>query len=303
MNERKQPGKLFCFGLGYVGRRLGLKLLAGGWRVAGTTRSLEKAEALRKQGFEVHLFDRGHHLADPQRMLAGTTHLLTTIAPDAEGDVVIGQQHERLADLGNDERFRWAGLISTTGVYGDAQGAWVDEETPPKPSGERGRRRLEQEEAWKRLSRRAGLPLHIFRLPGIYGPGRSALDQVKSGSARLIDKPGQVFSRIHVDDIVGALMVSMEKTRPDDAEWPALYNIADDLPASSLEVTRHAFELLGKTPPAPIPFEEAAKSMSPMALSFYADSRRVSNTRMKEELGYELIYPDYRAGLKAQLSS
>ena len=121
---------------------------------------------------------------------------------------------------------------------------------------------------------------------------------MKAGTARLIDKPGQVFSRIHVDDIVGALRLSMER-----AGEGGLYNLADDLPASSLEVTRHAFELLGKTPPAPIPFEEAAKSMSPMALSFYADSRRVSNTRMKEELGYELIYPDYRAGLKAQLSS
>ena len=298
MSATPAPGKLFCFGLGYVGRRLAESLLAQGWRVAGTTRSLEKARAMKALGIEAHIFDRGHHLADPQRMLAGTTHLLTTISPDEQGDVVIDQCHERLADLAADERLVWAGLISTTAVYGDTQGAWVDEDAPLKPSGERGRRRVRQEEAWRGLALRADFPLHIFRLPGIYGPGRSALDEVKAGRARRIDKPGQVFSRIHVEDIVGALTHSMKKP---DAEG-AVYNIADDRPESASEVTACAFRLLGKTPPAPIPFEEAAKGMSPMALSFYADCRRVSNTKMKEELGYTLKYPDYEAGLKAILA-
>lgn len=295
MSNPAQPGKLFCFGLGYVGARLATALLAGGWRVAGTTRSLEKTRALKGQGVEAHIFDRGHHLADPLRNLAGTTHLLSTIAPDAEGDVVIDQCHERLADLAADERMAWVGLISTTGVYGDTQGAWVDEDAPLKPGSERSRRRVRQEEAWRALCLRAGLPLHIFRLPGIYGPGRSALDQVRAGTAKRIDKPGQVFSRVHVDDIVGALMTSMAKPQ----EEGALYNIADDLPASSAEVTAFACQLLGVAPPPLIPFEQAAKSMNPMALSFYSESRRVSNTRMKEELGYALKQPTYKEGLRA----
>ena len=295
MNERAAPGKLFCFGLGYVGRRLAESLLAQGWRVAGTTRGLDKAKELRAEGIEAHIFDRGHHLADPERMLAGTTHLLTTIAPDAEGDVVVDQCHERIVDLAAGERLAWIGVISTTGVYGDTQGAWVDEGAPLKPGNERSRRRVKQEEAWRALGRRAGLPVHVFRLPGIYGPGRSALDQVKAGTARRIDKPGQVFSRVHVDDIVGALTLSMQKPDPEGA----VYNIADDLPASNSEVTAHAFRLLGLTPPAPIPFEEAAKTMSPMALSFYEDCRRVSNTKMKEELGFRLTFADYKAGLAA----
>ncbi len=283
--------RLFVFGLGYVAQRLATRLLAEGWKVAGTTRSAEKAATMKAQGIQAFLFDRGHHLADPKSALRGTTHLLITLPPDAEGDPALDHEDEHIADL---QSLAWVGLLSTTGVYGDHQGGWVDETTPLNPSGPRGLRRVKQEQGWQKLAARAALPLHIFRLAGIYGPGRNALEEVARGTARRIDKPGQVFSRIHLDDIVGALRASIAKPEPG-----AIYNLADDLPASAAEVTDYACGLLGRQSLPLIPFEEAAKTMTPMALSFYADSRRVSNAKLKNELRYRLRYPNYQVGLKA----
>ena len=189
------------------------------------------------------------------------------------------------------EGLRWVGYLSTTGVYGDHGGAWVDESTPVNPSTERGKTRVRMERAW-----RSGLlPMHVFRLAGIYGPGRGPFKKVLAGTARRVIKPDQVFSRIHVDDAARVLKASME--RPDPG---AIYNVCDDLPAPPEEVIAHAAELLGVPVPPAIPFDEA--EMSPMARSFYADSKRVSNRKIKAELGVKLEYPDYRSGLAALLA-
>jgi nucleoside-diphosphate-sugar epimerase len=197
------------------------------------------------------------------------------------------------ATLSHLPNLRWAGYLSTTGVYGDCGGAWVDEDSPLAPNVERARRRVEAEQAW----RAAGLPLHIFRLAGIYGPGRSAIDSVRAGTARRIVKPGQVFSRIHVEDIAQSVLASLDHPRPG-----AVYNLCDDDPAPPQEVIAYACRLLGVAPPPEIPWQQALATLSPMALSFYADSKRVRNDRMKAELGVTLAYPSYREGLRAILA-
>jgi nucleoside-diphosphate-sugar epimerase len=276
-------GRLFCFGLGFSARRLAGRLVAEGWQVAGTARSpgMEATEPAR------HLFARGQKLAAP--VLAGTTHLLISIPPDAEGDIVLD---EHAADLVALPGLRWVGYLSTTGVYGDRDGGWVDETSALLPTGERGRRRVAAEAAWLDLHHRHGLPVHVFRLAGIYGRGRSALDTLCSGRAQRIDKPGQVFSRIHVDDIAATLLASI--ARPDPG---AAYNLCDDDPAPPADVIAFAAQLLGVPPPPLVPFETA--DLSPMARSFYDDNKRVSNRRIKEELGVRLQYPSYRDGLTA----
>ena len=192
-------------------------------------------------------------------------------------------------DLAALPRLRWLGYLSTTGVYGDRGGGWVDESDARLPSGVRGRRRVAAEDGWLALHRDRGLPVHVFRLAGIYGPGRNALATVRAGTARRVDKPGQVFSRIHVDDIVAVLRASMARPAPG-----AVYNVADDDPAPPQDVVAYAAELLGVAPPPLVPFAEAA--LSPMARSFYDDSKRVRNDRIKRELGVRLAYPDYPRG-------
>jgi nucleoside-diphosphate-sugar epimerase len=279
------PGSLFVFGLGYSAERLGRALLGRGWTVAGTTRDAGRAEALSDAGFRIHRFDRDHPLADLAGALAGATHLLSSVPPDADGDPVLDRHGPDLARL---DGVAWAGYLSTTGVYGDHGGGWVDETSPLQPNGERGRRRVAAEAAWRGL----GLPVHLFRLAGIYGPGRSVLDTVRAGQARRIDKPGQVFSRIHVDDIVTVLLASMARPSPG-----AAYNVCDDEPAPPAVVVEHACRLLGVEPPPLVPF--ATVELGPMARSFWADSKRVSNRRIREELGVRLAFPTYRAGLEA----
>jgi nucleoside-diphosphate-sugar epimerase len=285
------PGKLFCFGLGYSALALAEALLAEGWRVAGTCRAPDKQDELAGQGIEAHLFERGRPLSEP--VFAGVTHVLQSIPPDEAGDPVLATQAEALARL---PRLRWFGYLSTTGVYGDRGGDWVDEHSDLQPTGERGRRRVAAEVGWSRLLHAEGLPLHVFRLAGIYGPGRSALDSLRAGTARRVIKPGQVFSRIHVADIVQVLGASMA--------WPnpgAVYNVCDDDPAPPWEVIEYAAELLGVAPPPTVPFEQA--QLSDMARSFYDDNKRVRNERIKRELGVQLKYPSYRTGLRALLSS
>ncbi|WP_179381086.1 SDR family oxidoreductase [Jannaschia marina] len=274
---------LLSFGHGYSARALTPLLLADGWRVIGTTRSEEKAEMLRGEGVEPVIFG-----APIDAALAEATHVLTSAGPGAEGDPVLNTYLPALETyLGGKD---WLGYLSTTGVYGDHDGGWVDEDTPLTPSTRRGRWRVEAEAAWQALAERTGAPLHIFRLAGIYGPGRGPFAKVRSGTARRIVKPGQVFSRIHVDDIAQVLAASIARPNPG-----ASYNLCDDDPAPPQDVIGHAAALLGLPPPPEEDF--ATADMTPMARSFYAESKRVRNDRIKTELGVRLRFPDYRAGL------
>ncbi len=294
MTDRSDK-RLFCFGLGYSAQALARDLRAEGWRIAGTSREPDKAKDLRRQGFGVSLFDGTAPIADAAGALAGATHLLLSVPPDESGDAVLRWHGTDIAKLMTaTPRLAWVGYLSTTGVYGDRAGGWVDEAGERRPTGERGRRRVAAEDSWLALWREHGVPVHLFRLAGIYGPGRSALDTVRAGKAQRIDKPGQVFSRIHVDDIVAVLRASIAKPDPG-----AAYNVCDDNPAAPEEVIRYACELLGVTPPPLVPFDRA--DLSPMARSFYDDNKRVRNERIKTELGVTLRYPDYRAGLNALL--
>jgi len=283
--------RLFCFGLGYTARVFAARLKTAGWRIAGTTRDADEAAVLRRQGIEAFIFDRDRPLEDAMGALRGTTHILSSVPPDSAGDAVIDCHGIDLAACGGLE---WVGYFSTTGVYGDRAGAWVEEDSAQEPTGERGRRRVAAERAWLSLHAQGGVPVHLFRLAGIYGPGRNALAAVRSGKARRLDKPGQVFSRIHVEDIASVLQASLGHPNPGRA-----YNVCDDDPAPPAEVIAHACDLLGVEPPPLVPFEAA--DLSPMARGFYRDNKRVSNRRIKQELGVSLAYPDYKAGLKALL--
>ncbi len=285
--------RLFVFGLGYTGQVFARRLRARGWRVAGTTRSPEAATALRAEGIQALLFDRARPLTDPAAALAGTTHLLASVPPDQDGDPVLAAQGPEIAACAN---LAWAGYLSTTGVYGDRAGGWIDEDSALEPTSARSEQRVAAERAWLDLHRTHGLPVHLFRLAGIYGPGRSALDRVRAGTARRIHKPDQVFSRIHVDDIATVLEASMARPHPGRA-----YNLCDDLAAPPAEVVAQACALLGVEPPPLVHFEAAA--LSTMARSFYRDNKQVSNQRIKEELGVNLAYPDFKAGLAAILAA
>ena len=283
-------GTLLCFGLGYSAGHLARALRDEGWRILGTCRTAEAQARLTAEGFEMHRFERGHALGDARALVGAATHILSSVPPDEAGDPVLDLHGPDLAAAAP----RWAGYLSTTGVYGDRDGGWVDESSTLNPTGERGRRRVAAEGGWLELHRRHGLPVHVFRLAGIYGPGRSALDAVRTGRAQRIDKPGQVFSRIHVADIVQALRASMAAPDPG-----AIYNLCDDDPAPPAEVIAFACELLGVPSPPLVPFAEAA--LSEMARSFYADNKRVSNRCLKTALGVRLLYPSYKEGLRALL--
>jgi nucleoside-diphosphate-sugar epimerase len=285
--------RLFVFGLGYTALALAERLFAEGWTIAGTCRAPARAAALCERGIAAQLFDRGRPLADAAAALAGASHVLSSVPPDEAGDAVLDHH---AGDLARCRGLDWVGYLSTTGVYGDRGGGWVDEDDARRPTGARGRRRVAAEDGWLALHRDHGLPVHLFRLAGIYGPGRSALDALRAGTARRIDKPGQVFSRIHVDDIVTVLCASMARPEPG-----AVYNVADDQPAPPQDVIAYAAELLGLAPPPLMPFADA--ELTPMARSFYADSKRVRNDRIKQGLGVTLAYPDYRAGLRALLAA
>jgi nucleoside-diphosphate-sugar epimerase len=281
---------LFCFGFGYSALALARCLVASGWVVTGTCRSTEKAAALREAGFSAVLFDRDRPV--DLAVLDGVTHLLVSVPPDAWGDPVLDRHGEDIAALPG---LRWLGYLSTTGVYGDRGGGWVDETARVLPTGERGRRRVAAEQGWLGLWHDRGVPVHIFRLAGIYGPGRSAFDALRAGTAKRIDKPGQVFSRIHIEDLARVLVASIGQPRPG-----AVYNVSDDDAAPPEAVVAHAATLLRVQPPPLVPFEAA--ELSPMARSFYADNKRVSNRLIKTELGVRLLYPDFRAGLAAILA-
>ena len=272
---------LLTLGHGYSAQWLARSLLAEGWRVTGTTRRPDKAEAIRASGVTPVLWP-----GDIGPALTAASHVLISAAPGAEGDPFLAHARGAIAASRPD----WIGYLSSTGIYGDHQGGWVDEETPPNaPQGHRDRR-LAAEEDWRGLARAEGLPLHVFRLAGIYGPGRGPFQKLRDGTARRIVKPGQVFSRIHVEDIVATLRASM--ARPDPG---AVYNVCDDEPAAPEVVIEEAARLLNMPPPPAIAYEEA--DLPPMARAFYRDNRRVRNERIKRELGVVLRYPTYREGL------
>ncbi|GGE44350.1 NAD(P)-dependent oxidoreductase [Primorskyibacter flagellatus] len=278
-------GTLLSLGHGYSARALARLLIPQGWSIHGTTRSADKAAELEAEGTVPHLFP-----GDLSAPLEHATHLLISAGPDEDGDPMLRHLRDRITAIA--PRLRWAGYLSTTGVYGDHGGAWVDEETPLTPSTRRGKWRVAAEAEWQAIP---GLPLHIFRLAGIYGPGRGPFAKVRAGTARRIVKPGQVFSRIHVDDIAQTLAASI--ARPDPG---AVYNLCDDDPAPPEEVIAHAAHLLNRPLPPEEPFETA--EMTPMARSFYAESKRVRNDRIKRDLDVRLIYPTYREGLAALLA-
>jgi nucleoside-diphosphate-sugar epimerase len=274
---------LLSLGHGYSARALARRLVPQGWRVIGTTRDPAKAETLRVEGVEPLLWP-----ADLTAALAEATHILCSAAPDAAGDPFL-----RAVPAIAKSTARWVGYLSTTGVYGDHQGGWVDETTPLTPISDRGRQRVLAEEQW----RATGLPVHVFRLAGIYGPGRGPFEKVRNGTARLIIKPNQVFSRIHVDDIAQVLEASISAPNPG-----AAYNVCDDNPCPPEEVLRHAARMLGLPDPPAVTFAEVEATMPPMARGFYNESKRVRNNRIKIELGVKLLYPDYPQGLAALLA-
>lgn len=286
-----QP-RLFSFGHGYSAQALARRLTPQGWSIFGTTRNPEKAKEFDSAGVHPVL------LGDaplPDR-LAGATHLLISASPDASRDTQVDPMLRayREALITAAPNLKWIGYLSTTGVYGDHAGDWVDEDTPLTPGTKRGIARAKAEAEWQAFARDLGLNLSIFRLAGIYGPGRGPFAKVASGKARRIIKQDQLFSRIHVEDIAQALDASIH--RPESS---GIYNICDDLAAPPEDVIAYAAELLDLPIPPEEPFETA--EMSPMARSFYSESKKVRNDRMKDRLGIELLYPDYRSGLKALL--
>jgi nucleoside-diphosphate-sugar epimerase len=281
---------LFCFGLGYSATFLARQLVARGWRVTGTCRSRDHQVELSRLGIEAHLFDRDRPIGNLPQLLSSVTHLLSSVPPDEKGDPVLDVHRVEIDAAA--PHLAWIGYLSTTGVYGNRDGGWVDEMSALQPTGERGRRRVAAEHAWLGLSQ----PAHLFRLAGIYGPGSSALDTVREGRAKRIIKPGHIFSRIHVADIAQVLEASMARPHPG-----AAYNVCDDDPTPPSDVIAFAAALLNKPPPPEVPFEQA--ELSPMARSFYDDNKRVSNSRIKRELGVALQYPNYRIGLPAILAA
>lgn len=295
MTDDNNNKKLFCFGYGYVAEHLAktLKDHDPAWQICGTTRDVDKLNMMREDGVKAFLFSDQAPFTDPDLILGGVTHILLSVPPDDAGDPVF-QAHAR--DILRISSVKWIGYLSSTSVYGNRDGDWVDEESEVRPSSQRGSRRAKAEQQWLKTRRIAGIPINIFRVSGIYGPDRSALDTVRVGNVRRIDKPGHAFNRIHVDDIVQSLEASMDQPFPGD-----IYNLADDDPSQSHELLAYACTLMGKTPPPIIPYDEA--DMVPIARSFYKDNKRVRNTKIKDKLGVKLKYPDYKTGLDAIFSS
>lgn len=280
---------LFCFGLGYSAEVLARRLSAVGWQVNGTAATTESVARIGQLGHVGFQFDATARDPLVSEALAKATHVLVSVPPDRAGDPVL---RWHAADLRSAQRLQWIGYLSTVGVYGDHGGGWVDEDTPPAPLSERSRWRVAAENAWLELGTQIGKRVEVFRLAGIYGPGRSVIDDLKRGSARRIVKPGQVFNRIHVEDIATTLLAAARHAGP-----YRIYNVADDEPSDTEAVLLHAAHLLLMQPPEPLSFQNA--DLTPMARSFYAECKRVSNRRIKADLGVTLAYPTFREGLSA----
>lgn len=284
--------RLFCFGFGFCADALAHLLAPQNVQIAGTCRTPEKAARLKARGIEAFLFSDSHPLTP--EALEGATHILVSAAPGADGDPVLAHARRDLTQVA--PQLEWVGYLSTTGVYGDRDGDWVDETSELNPGTDRGARRLDAEKAWLAWGEESGVPVHLFRLAGIYGPGRNQLRAIADGTAKRVIKPGQIFSRIHVEDVARVLAASIARPHGGTA-----YNVCDDEPAPPQDVIAYGAELLGMPVPPDTPIDEA--TLSPMARSFFAESKRVSNRRIKEELGVTLAYPTYRDGLKAIFES
>jgi nucleoside-diphosphate-sugar epimerase len=276
---------LFCFGYGFSAQAAARLWLAKGGHVVGTTRDPGRLKQMRAENIDAHLFD-----SVPEASLLSAGAVLSSVAPTDAGDDPVLQRYTALLAK---SAARWIGYLSTTGVYGEANGDWIDETAPLAPTTERGRRRVEAEAAWLKLYEDHGLPVHLFRLSGIYGPGRSALETVLAGRAQRVEKRGQVFNRIHVEDIAATLWASWQKPHPGQA-----YNLADDEPAPPQDVIAYACTLAGVPVPPLVSLAEA--QLSPMARSFYAENKRLKNQKIKAELGVSLAFPTYREGLTAE---
>ena len=279
--------RLFCFGFGYAAEALARRLCARTRALAGTRSGVGGGPA--PLGARLAEFKGDAASAEVRQLLAGTTHALISIPPDLEGDVVLHHFREELAALPD---LAWVGYLSTVGVYGDWQGQWVDETSPTRPISERSLRRAQVERAWLACGKATGKRVEVFRLAGIYGPGRSVIDTLRAGTARRIVKPGQVFNRIHVDDVARVLAAAIDKDTGHN-----IYNVSDDEPAPPQDVVAYAAELLGLPVPPAVAYEEAG--LKGMAASFWAESKRAGNARIKADLGVELTYPTYREGLRA----
>ncbi|MBL4811622.1 MAG: SDR family oxidoreductase [Rhodobacteraceae bacterium] len=293
---------LLSIGHGYCARALAEVLMPKGWRVIGTTRSIKSADEIAISGAEPVLWS-DTATAPLLAALKSATHVLISASPDLQPSGAAGPNGQPYSDpvlrsigarfLADTPKLKWVGYLSTTGVYGDAKGAWVTENTPLTPTTARGKSRKLAEAEWAAI---ANLPLHIFRLAGIYGPGRGPLEKVLAGTARRIVKAGQVFSRIHVEDITQVLEASIAMPAPG-----TVYNVCDDDPAPPELVIAHAARLLGLPVPKAEFFKDA--EMTAMSRSFYSESKRVCNLRLKEDLGVKLRYPEYREGLAALVRS
>lgn len=286
--------RMLCLGMGYSARAIAVRLAAtGSWQITGTARSAEGVADIARSGAAALRFDGSSMSEELVGAIRDATHLLISVPPGEAGDPAFRSVAPLLRETG---AATWIGYLSTIGVYGDRQGGWVDESDVPQPTQERSIRRLAAENAWLGIGRETGRAIHVFRLAGIYGPDRNALESILAGEARRIVKLGQVFNRIHVEDIAATVLASIARPRPG-----GIYNLADDEPAPPEDVIVHAAGLLGLAPPPPIPFEDA--DLSPMARTFYGENKRVRNALIKAELGVRLLYPTYREGLDALLPS
>jgi len=286
------PKKLFCYGYGYVAQHLieTLKKQDPSWEFIVTTTNRQKLSDIRDQGLKAFLFSDEMPFNDPLFAMEGVTHILISTPAKDDGDIVF-KTHAR--DILNISTVKWIGYLSSTSVYGNRDGAWVDETSELRPTSKRGSKRVKAENQWLKLRRLVGIPINIFRLSGIYGPGRSTLDTVRVGNTKRVFKEGHAFSRIHIDDIIQVLIASMDQPQPGD-----IYNLADDMPSSSDELIDYACQLLGMESPPLIPYDNDV-DISPMAHSFYKDNKRIKNDKIKDKLGITLKYPDYKKGLNA----
>jgi len=284
--------RLLCLGLGYSALHLARRLALEGWQVTGTARTPQGAEAIAAEGFTGLLFDGMQPGAGLKQAIESATHILVSVPPGESGDPVLAHHAGAIARA---PALDWIGYLSTVGVYGDHRGGWVDETTPTNPVSPRSRNRVAAEAAWLALRESTGKHVQVFRLAGIYGPGRSAIDRLHAGTAHRIVKPGQVFNRIHVADIAEVLCAVIAGRGSHQ-----IYNLADDEPAPPQDVVAYAAHLLHMPPPPEIALENAELSL--MAKSFYVENKRVSNARMHRDLGLELKFPSYRQGLRAILA-
>jgi nucleoside-diphosphate-sugar epimerase len=278
---------LFCFGLGYSARAVAALLSQRGWAISGTAKSTDAVGQITRLGYGGFLFDGASAQQGIAAALGEATHLLVSVPPGEKGDTVLAHFAEAIPHA---PRLGTMAYLSTVGVYGDWHGGWVDEESPTRAASSRSIRRLAAEGAWLKLGQDAGKDVMLFRLAGIYGPGRSAIDSVRSGTAHRIIKPSQVFNRIHVEDVAAVIAAAFDRHG-----HYQVYNVADDEPAPPQDVVEFAANLLGLPVPPAVAIEDAI--LSPMATSFYAENKRVRNARIKQDLGVKLKFPTYREGL------